>query len=106
MRISDWSLDVCSSDLTQRPNMAAQGLNPSPRQAAGWARQPSEDERQLLTAAAKAAEGKVLPVDRHWTDQALAARPGLSDHQQAVVRSVVDRRLGLVVDGEIGRAHV
>ncbi|MFC3674946.1 TraI/MobA(P) family conjugative relaxase [Ferrovibrio xuzhouensis] len=89
-----------SPSPTQRPNMAAQGLNPSPRQAAGWARQPSEDERQLLTAAAKAAEGKVLPVDRHWTDQALAARPGLSDHQQAVVRSVVDRRLGLVVDGD------
>src|SRR3546814_8240932 len=32
--------------------------------------------------------------------RSLAARPGLSDHQQAVVRSVVDRRLGLVVDGD------
>src|SRR3546814_18401871 len=32
--------------------------------------------------------------------RSLAARPGLSCHQQVVVRSVGDRRLGLVVDGD------
>ena len=56
-------------------------------------------ERRLLAAVSSAAQGDVLPVYRHWTDQALAGRPTLSDRQQASVRDVVDRRLTLIAEG-------
>jgi hypothetical protein len=81
-----------TSPALQRSNLPPQGRNP----AAGL---PAPVERRLLAAVSLAARGDVLPVDRHWVNQALAGHPTLSDRQRASVCDVVDRRLTLITQG-------
>src|SRR3546814_5768885 len=98
MRISDWSSDVCSSDLSARGSMTAQIFDPSTVallglgeagtalarglvEQSGWRRSPGDNGRRLIAAdtalgegprgaaIAERAKGFGIAISRDYTDR-------------------------------------
>src|SRR3546814_5770301 len=99
MRISDWSSDVCSSDLLAAPMVAEHQR--ADRLARGRRGHEAGDDELLALGALRLAPGRSPPraVGRVALlgNHAFEAQPaGIAQHQLAVLLDVL----------EIGRAHV
>src|SRR3546814_13030447 len=91
MRISDWSSDVCSSDLAQRGKLAVltDGLAGIARRSAHAGQQQRGGNPQLRPALLDAL-GSYLQV------QVARLRTGLQIRQHAIVERSEERRVGTV----------
>src|SRR3546814_9826878 len=93
MRMSDWSSDVCSSDLTERwPDFAAFAAADDAEIMAAWAGLGYYARARNLIACARAIvadHGGRLPD----TEAELRALPGIGDYTAAAIRSE-ERRVG------------
>src|SRR3546814_6016633 len=90
MRISDWSSDVCSSDLRQRIGLAQCMMLAAHRQNGGARRQSLVEDIDLRTLITAELQGEQRQQDRF-------ARAGRPDNE--LMADITDM-------GEIGRAHV
>src|SRR3546814_11197837 len=101
MRISDWSSDVCSSDLIRDPDQVVQlrgefleGIDIAWEESfEDWLR----EERQAIAAAREAAETGALPVGPRDDQTSSSGRPniGIVVHQQELPAQQM---------GQVGRA--
>src|SRR3546814_14713255 len=113
MRISDWSSDVCSSDLEADEEDAGDAVEPAregaAREPAGGRSRPEPDQRQPegTKAGVDAAEQEHLEADRpqHRADE--LRQQGEVEDDDLRVQQVGDYRLSLYPrrrGGEFGRA--
>src|SRR3546814_14586777 len=102
MRISDWSSDVCSSDLlTRRETLAASALGALVAAMPAWAQDktmPADTAQWDLT--------DLYPSDAAWDEarkQALAALPGMKKYQGTLGTSADALVRALVAQSDLGR---
>src|SRR3546814_4305499 len=98
MRISDWSSDVCSSDLATTPNPSQKGGVPWPSTEAEI---PAYFENYLPIRIARALKAKLYHKTRYWTVPEMANTPfviALQDFHAPASMSTLTPA--------IGRAHV
>src|SRR3546814_3309443 len=67
MRISDWSSDVCSSDLAYRQAIQGFAQHDLARQTAGTRRPGGEVKHILLALAGGRQPGEIIRIDHHMT---------------------------------------
>src|SRR3546814_18487379 len=102
MRISDWSSDVCSSDLRSAPS----GWPNCRLRSGGGARRDRLGERHRVAGAAQVRGQRILGFERG--DDGLAQLRGLFSHAQVVehLRRAQQQRTGVgdALAGDIGNA--
>src|SRR3546814_6718924 len=101
MRISDWSSDVCSSDLAER----AVELSLEDRARAKDLRGPVFFDRGLIDAAAALEFATGRPVLQKFAPERFNRRVFMTPPWPEIYVTDADRRHGLE-EAKIGRAHV
>src|SRR3546814_2016551 len=114
MRISDWSSDVCSSDLkpVEAPKPAAESPKPAATAGVGFAVQigafsntaQAIAKRDELRAAGFSAFTETVQTDKGTLTRVLAG-PVVSRPEAEQLNDRLRARLG-ISNGQIGRAHV
>src|SRR3546814_10463559 len=102
MRISDWSSDVCSSDLKRRADVGgeveAHGMNLSFRRCdVGWGL-PCPRRQGLATAALFESERRFIDVENRFHLLAVVDRHFPEAHDLTHDLGVVTLRFGFVID--------
>src|SRR3546814_5492739 len=83
MRISDWSSDVCSSDLSSKCITGTRLMRP-PERPSSWAKRQRGDEALRLPTTRRAAATASLAQERAAT---LVLRRCVADQSRAIIRS-------------------